>query len=168
VVGKRGAWRAREQGGFGATTVPKAVRYRTLFVVEHLASLLGERSAAALAELQLSQRQHLILCCVNEFGPCYRTRLAKWTGMDRAEVATQLRTLFDLDLLSIDISDVDRRHDDISLTARGALRLSLAEQRLDEIEAELFGDVGNDVRGRLRKVAIEAIDRGERWEDEAG
>jgi MarR family transcriptional regulator, lower aerobic nicotinate degradation pathway regulator len=156
----------REQGGFGVTTVPRAVRYRALFVVEQLAALLGERSAAALAELQLNQRQHLILCCVNEFGPCYRTRLAKWTGMDRAEVATQLERLFELDLLTNYISDVDRRHDDISLTARGAQRLALAERKLDDIEAELFGDVVDDLRGRLRKVAIEVIDRGERWEEE--
>jgi len=148
--------------------LPAALRNRTSFVLVRLAALARQRCAEQLAVVGLSQHQHAILCCLDEFGRACQKDVAIRLGVDGGDIVAFVDGLQQAGLITRERDQRDRRRQLLALTATGRRLLRRVEKLMDEAEPGALVALTDQQRELLHGWATEALaaDAPQSWRTE--
>jgi DNA-binding MarR family transcriptional regulator len=147
------------------TLLPAALRGRLSFALARLGGLARQECAGQLAAAGLSQHQHAILCCLDEYGPACQKDIALRLGIDSGDIVAFIDGLQAKGLTLRERDERDRRRQIVSLTASGKRTLRKVERMLDAAEPGLLAALTETERGELQRWAVRVLARQEpaRW-----
>lgn len=111
--------------------LPAALRNRTSFVLIKLAALLRAHCVDQLAGTGISQHQHAILCCLDEYGPACQKDIAVRLGIDGGDIVAFVDGLHQGELITRERDQHDRRRQILTITAAGRRLLRRVEKLLE-------------------------------------
>jgi MarR family transcriptional regulator, lower aerobic nicotinate degradation pathway regulator len=139
--------------------LPAALRHRTSFALVRLAAVARRHCAEVLAGAGLSQHQHAILCCLDEFGPAFQKDIAGRLGIDSGDIVAFVDKLQAAGLISRERDTRDRRRQLLSITDEGRRELTRIEQLFDDAEPGALGALTADERAELHQMATRVLER---------
>ena len=143
------------------TLLPGALRGRLSFALSRLGALARQECADQLAAAGLSQHQHAILCCLDEYGPACQKDIALRLGIDAGDIVAFIDGLQAKGLARRERDERDRRRQIVSVTAGGKRTLRKAERMLDAAEPGVLAALTEAERGELRQWAARILARQE-------
>jgi DNA-binding MarR family transcriptional regulator len=145
--------------------LPAALRNRTSFVLIKLAALARQHCAEQLAAVGLSQHQHAILCCLDEYGQACQKDIATRLGIDGGDIVAFIDGLQQAGLLTRERDERDRRRQILAITATGKRLLRRAEKLMDAAEPGALAALTGEQRALLHAFASEVLtaDAPESW-----
>jgi MarR family transcriptional regulator, lower aerobic nicotinate degradation pathway regulator len=138
--------------------LPAALRHRTSFALIRLAAIARQHCADVLAEAGLSQHQHAILCCLDEYGPAFQKDIAGRLGIDSGDIVAFADKLQVAGLITRERDTRDRRRQLLSITEDGRRELGHIEQLFDEAEPGALGALHPDQRADLHRMATRVLE----------
>jgi DNA-binding MarR family transcriptional regulator len=138
--------------------LPTTLRHRTSFALVRLAAIARQHCADVLAEAGLSQHQHAILCCLDEFGPAFQKDIAGRLGIDSGDMVAFVDRLQVAALITRERDTRDRRRQLLSITEDGRRELKRIEQLFDEAEPGALGALTADQRADLHRMATQVLE----------
>ncbi|WP_232425322.1 MarR family winged helix-turn-helix transcriptional regulator [Pseudofrankia inefficax] len=114
--------------------LPAVLRNRPSFVLLRLAALSRQHCADQLSSVGISQHQHGILCCLQEYGPACQRDIAARLSIDSGDLVAFVDGLQKDELITRQRDERDRRRQILSLTPAGARMLRHIEDLLDASE----------------------------------
>ena len=143
------------------TLLPSALRGRLSFVLARLGGLVRQECADQLAAAGLSQHQHAILCCLDEYGPACQKDVALRLGIDSGDIVAFIDALQATGLILRERDQRDRRRQIVSITADGTRTLRKVEGMLDAAEPGILAALTEAERGELQRWAVRIMARQE-------
>ena len=137
--------------------LPAALRNRTSFVLIKLAGLARQHCAGQLAAVGLSQHQHAILCCLDEFGPACQKDIARRLGLDGGDIVAFVDGLQQAGLITRERDERDRRRQIVALTTTGRRTLRRVERLMDAAEPGPLATLTQEERALLQAFATEVL-----------
>jgi MarR family transcriptional regulator, lower aerobic nicotinate degradation pathway regulator len=141
------------------TLLPAALRGRLSFALARLGGLARQECADQLAAAGLSQHQHAILCCLDEYGPACQKDIALRLGIDSGDIVAFIDGLQAKGLTLRERDERDRRRQIVSVTASGKRTLRKVERMLDAAEPGLLAALTEAERGELQRWAVRVLAR---------
>ena len=141
------------------TLLPGALRGRLSFVLARLGGLARLECADQLAAAGLSQHQHAILCCLDEYGPACQKDIALRLGIDSGDIVAFIDGLQAKGLTLRERDERDRRRQIVSITASGTRTLRKVEGMLDAAEPGILAALTEAERGELQRWAVRVLAR---------
>jgi DNA-binding MarR family transcriptional regulator len=135
------------------TLLPAALRGRPGFLLARLGTLARQQCARQLTAAGLSQHQHAILCCLDEFGPACQRDVAARLGLDSGDIVAFFDGLQKQGLVQRERDQRDRRRQVVSLTADGQQALREIEGTLDAAEPGILGALSESERAEFCQLA---------------
>jgi DNA-binding MarR family transcriptional regulator len=126
------------------------------FLMSHLADVLRERSAKALADFGLTPREYGILWRLDAHGPLSQRELGELHHIDRTTVVALVDRLETAGMVIRQVDPVDRRRHSLALTDGGRVRLRESKVVVERVESDFLDTLGPPQRRQLR-VALGAI-----------
>ena len=145
--------------------LPAALRNRTSFVLIKVAALARQHCAGQLAAVGLSQHQHAILCCLDEYGQACQKDIATRLGIDGGDIVAFIDGLQRAGLITRERDERDRRRQILAITATGRRLLRRVEKLMDGAEPGALAVLTKEQRALLHACATEvlAADAPESW-----
>jgi MarR family transcriptional regulator, lower aerobic nicotinate degradation pathway regulator len=137
--------------------LPAALRNRTSFVLIKLAALARQHCAEQLAAVGLSQHQHAILCCLDEFGQACQKDIATRLGIDGGDIVAFVDGLQRGGLLTRERDERDRRRQILAITTAGKRLLRKVEKLMDAAEPGALATLSMEQRALLHQCATEVL-----------
>jgi MarR family transcriptional regulator, lower aerobic nicotinate degradation pathway regulator len=137
--------------------LPAALRNRTSFVLIKLAALARQQCAGQLAAAGLSQHQHAILCCLDEYGRAGQKDIATRLGIDGGDIVAFVDGLQQAGLITRERDERDRRRQILGITTTGRRLLRRVEKLMDLAEPGALAALTPEQRARLHACAIEVL-----------
>jgi DNA-binding MarR family transcriptional regulator len=137
--------------------LPAALRTRSSFALAKLAALARQECTKQLAAVGLSQHQHAILCCLDEYGPACQKDIAARLGIDGGDIVAFIDALQGTGLVVRERDQRDRRRQILTITPGGLRRLREAETMLDKVEPGPFAALSPEQRTALHHVALQVL-----------
>ncbi|MGF7237422.1 MAG: MarR family winged helix-turn-helix transcriptional regulator, partial [Frankia sp.] len=137
--------------------LPAALRNRTSFVLIRLAALTRQHCADQLASVGLSQHQHAILCCLQEYGPACQRDIATRLSIDSGDLVAFIDGLQKGELIVRRRDERDRRRQILSLTESGRQLLRRVEKLLDDAEPGPLAALSDAQRQELHAAATRVL-----------
>lgn len=137
--------------------LPAALRTRSGFVLTRLAALARQECAEQLAAVGLSQHQHAILCCLDEYGPAFQKDVAGRLGIDGGDIVAFIDGLQDQGLVVRERDQRDRRRQILTITASGKRLLRKAEHLLDKTEPGVLAALSPQQRAAVHEAALAVL-----------
>jgi MarR family transcriptional regulator, lower aerobic nicotinate degradation pathway regulator len=137
--------------------LPAALRRRSSFALVRLGLLARQRCADRLAEAGLSQHQHAILCCLDEFGPACQVDIAARLSIDTGDIVAFFDGLQRRGLVVRERDPRDRRRQIVSLTGNGQQVLRECEELLDAAEPGVLAALSAPERAELRRLTVRVL-----------
>jgi DNA-binding MarR family transcriptional regulator len=141
------------------TLLPGALRGRLTFVLARLGGLARQECADQLAAAGLSQHQHAILCCLDEYGPACQKDIALRLGIDSGDIVAFIDGLQAKGLILRERDERDRRRQIVSITASGKRTLRKVERMLDAAEPGILAALTEAERAELERLAVRVLAR---------
>jgi MarR family transcriptional regulator, lower aerobic nicotinate degradation pathway regulator len=141
------------------TLLPTALRGRPSFVLARLGILARQQCADQLAAVGLSQHQHAILCCLDEYGPACQKDIAVRLGLDSGDIVAFIDGLQKRELVLRERDERDRRRQVVSITASGKRTLQKIERMLDAAEPGILAALTEAERTELHQWAVRVLAR---------
>jgi MarR family transcriptional regulator, lower aerobic nicotinate degradation pathway regulator len=147
------------------TLLPAALRNRTSFVLIKLAALARRHCAEQLAAVGISQHQHAILCCLDEYGRACQREVAARLGIDDGDLVAFIDGLQRAGLIARERDERDRRRQILAITTSGRRLLRRVEKLMDAAEPLALAALTEEQRELLHACATEvlAADAPESW-----
>jgi MarR family transcriptional regulator, lower aerobic nicotinate degradation pathway regulator len=136
------------------TLLPASLRRRETFALIKLAALVRQECAEKLAGTGLSQHQHAILCCLEEFGATFQKDIAVRLGIDSGDIVAFIDGLQARALVVRRRDERDRRRQILTITPDGSRALAEAEELYGQAESELLGVLSPSQREALHEAAL--------------
>jgi len=137
--------------------LPAALRNQTSFVLIKLAALLRQDCTEQLAGTGLSQHQHAILCCLDEYGPACQKDIADRLGIDGGDTVAFVDGLDQGGLITRERDQRDRRRQILTITTAGRRALRRVEKLLEAAEFGLLAALTEQQRAEIHKSATQAL-----------
>jgi DNA-binding MarR family transcriptional regulator len=137
--------------------LPAALRARPSFALARLGILVRQQCVEQLATAGLSQHQHAILCCLDEFGPACQRDVAARLGIDSGDIVAFFDGLQKRGLVVRERDQRDRRRQVVSLTAGGRQLLREIEGKLDAAEPGMLAALGETERAEFCRLAVRVL-----------
>jgi len=137
--------------------LPAALRARPSFALARLGILARQQCAEHLAAAGLSQHQHAILCCLDEFGPECQRDVAARLGIDSGDIVAFFDGLQKRGLVLRERDQRDRRRQVVSLTASGRQLLGEIEEMLDGAEPGVLAALSETERAEFCRLAVRVL-----------
>lgn len=137
--------------------LPAVLRKRPSFVLARLGILARQQCAEHLAGAGLSQHQHAILCCLDEFGPACQRDVAARLGLDSGDIVAFFDGLQKRGLVLRERDQRDRRRQVVSLTAAGRQVLRETEEKLDAAEPGVLAVLSEAERAEFCRLAVRML-----------
>jgi DNA-binding MarR family transcriptional regulator len=139
--------------------LPAALRGRPSFLLARLGTVLRQECADRLAEAGLSQHQHGILCCLDEFGPACQRDIAARLGLDSGDMVAFLDALQQQGLVLRERDERDRRRQVVTITPNGRRLLRQAEKLIDEAGPGALATLSDAEQAELAGLAARVLAR---------
>jgi DNA-binding MarR family transcriptional regulator len=139
--------------------LPAALRTRSGFVLARLAALARQECAEQLATVGLSQHQHAILCCLDEYGPACQKDVAGRLGIDGGDIVAFIDGLQAQGLVVRERDQRDRRRQILTITPSGKRLLQKVEHLLDKTEPGVLAALSPEQRATLHQAALAVLSR---------
>jgi len=133
--------------------LPAALRNRTSFVLIRLAALARQHCAGQLAAAGLSQHQHAILCCLDEYGRTCQKDVAARLGIDGGDVVAFVDGLQQAGLISREPDPADRRIRLLAISAAGRAVRAAARSAIQANEERVLARLPAADRQAFLRVA---------------
>jgi DNA-binding MarR family transcriptional regulator len=145
--------------------LPAALRDRTSFVLNKVAALARQGCAGQLAAVGLSQHQHAILCCLDEFGQAPQKDVATRLGIDGGDIVAFVDGLQRAGLITRERDERDRRRQILGITTTGRRLLRRVEKLMDAAEPGPLAALTPEQRALLHAcaTAVLAADAPRSW-----
>ena len=145
--------------------LPAALRDRTSFVLNKVAALARQGCAGQLAAAGLSQHQHAILCCLDEFGRASQKDVATRLGIDGGDIVAFVDGLQRAGLITRERDERDRRRQILGITTTGRRLLRRVEKLMDAAEPGPLAALRPEQRALLHAcaTAVLAADAPQSW-----
>ncbi|MFI5958801.1 MarR family winged helix-turn-helix transcriptional regulator [Cryptosporangium sp. NPDC051539] len=137
--------------------LPRALRTRPSFAVIRLAALVRSDRAEKLAAVGLSQHQHGVLCCLDEFGPAAQKHVAARLGLDSGDLVAFLDGLQAAGLIHRARDEHDRRRQILHITPAGRQALERAEALLSDVADGPLGALDAAELAHLQELATRVL-----------
>jgi DNA-binding MarR family transcriptional regulator len=137
--------------------LPAALRGRPGFLMARLGAMARQQCTDQLAAVGLSQHQHAILCCLDEFGPSCQRDVAVRIGIDSGDIVAFFDGLQKQGLVVRERDARDRRRQVVSLTASGQRMLRKIEGMLDAAEPGVLSALSEPERAEFCRLAVRAL-----------
>jgi MarR family transcriptional regulator, lower aerobic nicotinate degradation pathway regulator len=137
--------------------LPAALRNRTSFALIKLAALARQGCAEQLAAVGLSQHQHAILCCLDEYGRAGQKDIASRLGIDGGDIVAFVDGLQQAGLITRERDERDRRRQILGITPTGRRLLRRVEKLMDAAEPGALAALRPEQRALLHACAIEVL-----------
>jgi DNA-binding MarR family transcriptional regulator len=137
--------------------LPAALRGRASFALARLGSAARQQCAGQLAAVGLSQHQHAILCCLDEYGPACQRDVAVRLGIDSGDIVAFFDGLQQQGLVLRERDPRDRRRQVVTLTASGRRTLRKTEALLDAAEPGILAALSEPERAEFRRLAARVL-----------
>ena len=137
--------------------LPAALRNRTSFVLIKLAALARQQCAGQLAAVGLSQHQHAILCCLDEYGHACQKDIATRLGIDGGDIVAFVDGLQQAGLITRERDQRDRRRQILAITTSGRRLLRRVEKLMDAAEPGVLAALSEEQRALLHACATEVL-----------
>jgi DNA-binding MarR family transcriptional regulator len=137
--------------------LPAALRARPSLVLARLGILARQQCAEQLAAAGLSQHQHAILGCLDEFGPACQRDVAARLGIDSGDIVAFFDGLQKRGLVVRERDQRDRRRQVVSLTAGGRQVLGEIEGKLDAAEPGVLAALSEPERAEFCRLAVRVL-----------
>lgn len=137
--------------------LPAALRKRPSFALARLGILARQQCAEHLAGTGLSQHQHAILCCLDEFGQACQRDVAARLGLDSGDIVAFFDGLQKRGLVRRERDQRDRRRQVVSLTADGRQLLREVEGKLDAGEPGVLAALSETERAEFCRLAARVL-----------
>lgn len=134
--------------------LPAALRNRPSFVLTKLAALARQQCAEQIAAAGLSQHQHAILCCLDEYGPAIQKDIAARLDIDSGDIVAFIDGLQDQGLVLRERDQRDRRRQILTITPSGKRTLQRVERTLDNTEPGVLAALSPEQRETLHRTAL--------------
>ena len=142
---------------FRMSAAPQALQRSMGFVLNRVALLFRQRSAAKLAELGLTMQKYAVLCCLAEFGASSQKDIAARTGIDPSDLVPMLDTLQEEIHVSRDRDDADLRCGEVRIVDAGEQLLMRAAKQLSALEDQLFAGLSAGERLHLCQLIARVV-----------
>ncbi|WP_241835456.1 MarR family winged helix-turn-helix transcriptional regulator [Pseudofrankia asymbiotica] len=119
-----------------------------------LAALARQQCAEQLTAAGLSQHQHAILCCLDEYGPAFQKDIAARLDIDSGDIVAFIDGLQDQGLVIRERDRRDRRRQILTITRNGKKALRHVERTLDNTEPGVLTALTPDQRDVLHRTAL--------------
>jgi DNA-binding MarR family transcriptional regulator len=126
-----------------------------------LGGLARQECADQLTAAGLSQHQHAILCCLDEYGPACQKDIALRLGIDSGDIVAFIDGLQAKGLTLRERDERDRRRQIVSLTASGKRTLRKVERMLDAAESGVLAALTESERDELQRWTVRVLARQE-------
>ena len=136
---------------------PAALRTRASFALMKLAALARQECTKQLAAVGLSQHQHAILCCLDEYGAAFQKDIAGRLGIDGGDIVAFIDGLQGRGLVVRERDQHDRRRQILTITPDGERLLREAESLLDTAEPGPLAALRPEERSALHQAAIRVL-----------
>ena len=143
--------------------LPAALRHRTSFALVRLAAIARQHCANVLATAGLSQHQHAILCCLDEYGSAFQKDIAARLGIDTGDIVGFVDKLQVAGLITRERDTRDRRRQLLSITQDGRQELHRIERLFDEAEPGALGALTANQRAELHQMATQVLEHHAPW-----
>ena len=110
-----------------------------------------------MAAAGISQHQHAILACLDEYGPACQKDIAARLGIDGGDTVTYVDGLELKGLVRRERDERDRRRQILTLTADGRRLLRAVEDALDAAEPGVLAALTGPERAALHSYAVRAL-----------
>jgi DNA-binding MarR family transcriptional regulator len=137
--------------------LPAALQRRPSFALARLGAAARQQCTERLAAVGLSQHQHAILCCLDEFGPACQRDVAVRLGIDTGDIVAFFDGLQKRGLVLRERDQRDRRRQVVTLTADGHQLLDEAERLLDTAEPGMLAALSQAEQTELHRLAARAL-----------
>jgi MarR family transcriptional regulator, lower aerobic nicotinate degradation pathway regulator len=137
--------------------LPAALRNRTSYRLVKLAALVRQDCADALSSTGLSQHQHAVLCCLDEFGPACQKDIAIRLGIDGGDLVAFIDGLQQAGLITRERDARDRRRQILTVTAAGRRQLQRVEKLFELAEPGALAVLTDEQRAGLREAAATVL-----------
>jgi MarR family transcriptional regulator, lower aerobic nicotinate degradation pathway regulator len=137
--------------------LPAALRKRPSFALARLGILARQQCAEHLAGAGLSQHQHAILCCLDEFGQACQRDVAARLGIDSGDIVAFFDGLQKRGLVLRERDQRDRRRQVVSLTAAGRQLLREIEGKLDAAGPGVLAVLSEAERAEFCRLAVRML-----------
>jgi MarR family transcriptional regulator, lower aerobic nicotinate degradation pathway regulator len=137
--------------------LPAALRNRTSYRLVKLAALIRDECAGALSSTGLSQHQHAVLCCLDEFGPACQKDIAIRLGIDGGDLVAFIDGLQGAGLITRERDSRDRRRQILTITAAGGRRLRQVEKLFELAEPGVLAALTGEQRAALSEAAATVL-----------
>ncbi len=137
--------------------LPAALRNRTSFVLIRLAALVRQQCAGQLAAAGLSQHQHAILCCLDEYGQACQKDIAGRLSIDGGDIVAFVDGLQQAGFITRERDGRDRRRQILGITAAGRRQVRRVEKLLDAAEPGALAALTAEQRTLLHAFASEVL-----------
>jgi MarR family transcriptional regulator, lower aerobic nicotinate degradation pathway regulator len=137
--------------------LPAALRNRTSFALIKLAALARQHCAEQLAAVGLSQHQHAILCCLDEYGQACQKDIAARLNIDGGDIVAFIDGVQQAGLITRERDERDRRRQILAITATGRRRLRRVEKLMDAAEPGALAALTEEQRALLHACATEVL-----------
>jgi MarR family transcriptional regulator, lower aerobic nicotinate degradation pathway regulator len=134
-----------------------ALRRRPSFALIRLAALARQHCVDVLVSACLSQHQHAILCCLDEFGPSVQKDVATRLGLDAGDIVAFVDGLQAAGLLTRERDPRDRRRQILSITDEGRRVLLRVEEMFDAAEPGALAALTARQRSDLHRMATQVL-----------
>jgi len=137
--------------------LPLALRARPAFVLARLAALARQECGRQLAEVGLSQHQHAILCCLDEYGSACQKEIATRLGIDAGDIVAFIDGLQGQGLVARERDQRDRRRQILTITPSGKRLLRKVESSLDKAEPGVLAALSPEQRAAVHQAALKVL-----------
>lgn len=129
-----------------------APELRSAYLVKQLQEALRVRLDQITRDLGLTTRQYTTLSVLAMHPRISSAQLARHTFVSPQAAHQMVGTLEEKGLLRRSVDPANRRCIEVQLTAAGVRARARCDERIDELEADVFGDIDDDAHEQFRRV----------------
>lgn len=137
---------------------PDRLRKRVSRLLAQVSAQSDQLITAGLARLDAGKWHYAVLAALQECGPGSQAALSRLTGIYRSDMVGVLNELAERGLVERAPDPHDRRRNIVTITDRGASRLTLLDQALDDLHEELLAPLAPAERDRFAELLTRLLD----------
>jgi DNA-binding MarR family transcriptional regulator len=139
------------------TTLPPGIADRAGLLLVKVGMEFERRGVERLRSLGIDGRDYSMLAVLSGAEAGSQAELATLCGLLPAQIVPALDALQEQGLVERRRDERDRRRSIVRITDDGRALLARADEAAEELERELLGDVGEELRGRLARAFDEGL-----------
>lgn len=128
---------------------PRRLLATPSWLLTQIAASAGRKSREVFDSVGAGRYHYVILCAVEEFGPCSQAEIGRRLHMDRKDVAQRVQELEDQRCVERTTDPADPRRKLVRLTGPGSERLEQIHARLAIAQDELVEPLTSQERASL-------------------